>query len=194
MSRRTICSLLFAPALRPDRFAKAIAAGPDVVCFDLEDSVGERDKDRAREMLYEHAPWATTSAPPSCAGGGGSCNSGEPGYALPLHSAPGYVVRINSPRTPAGQRDLLAAIDAPLPPPALMVPKVETCDELRIVADILSHARRPANDGSDGSGSDEGEGIALYALIETAAGIAHAPDILSSSRAAAHKLGSLGGA
>ncbi len=44
-------SLLFVPATRPDRFAKAANAGADAVILDLEDAVGEADKDDAREKL-----------------------------------------------------------------------------------------------------------------------------------------------
>ncbi len=44
-------SLLFVPANRPDRFAKAAKAEPDAVILDLEDAVGEADKESAREKL-----------------------------------------------------------------------------------------------------------------------------------------------
>ena len=40
---------LFVPGDRPDRFAKAAAAGADVVIIDLEDAVGPTDKDPARD-------------------------------------------------------------------------------------------------------------------------------------------------
>ena len=39
---------LYVPANRPDRFAKAVAAGPDLVVFDLEDAVPVDDKAGAR--------------------------------------------------------------------------------------------------------------------------------------------------
>lgn len=39
---------LFVPATRPDRFAKALAAGADAVIVDLEDAVGTAEKDGAR--------------------------------------------------------------------------------------------------------------------------------------------------
>jgi citrate lyase subunit beta/citryl-CoA lyase len=42
-------SLLFVPGSRPDRFAKAAAAGPDLVILDLEDAVAPADKDTARD-------------------------------------------------------------------------------------------------------------------------------------------------
>jgi citrate lyase subunit beta / citryl-CoA lyase len=41
-------SLLFVPGSRPDRFAKAVAAGPGLVILDLEDAVGAADRDSAR--------------------------------------------------------------------------------------------------------------------------------------------------
>ncbi|MGW6456492.1 HpcH/HpaI aldolase/citrate lyase family protein [Streptomyces sp. NPDC055078] len=42
-------SLLFVPAHRPDRFDKAVATGADLVIIDLEDSVADEDKVRARD-------------------------------------------------------------------------------------------------------------------------------------------------
>jgi citrate lyase subunit beta/citryl-CoA lyase len=44
-------SLLFVPGNRPDRFAKALAAGADAVIVDLEDAVPPSDKVSAREHL-----------------------------------------------------------------------------------------------------------------------------------------------
>ena len=43
-------NLLFVPGTRPDRFAKALAAGPDMVTVDLEDAVIPSQKDAAREL------------------------------------------------------------------------------------------------------------------------------------------------
>jgi citrate lyase subunit beta/citryl-CoA lyase len=40
--------LLFVPGNRPERFAKAVAAQPDIVIIDLEDAVAAADKDNAR--------------------------------------------------------------------------------------------------------------------------------------------------
>ena len=45
------CSLLFVPGDRPERFSKAIAAGPGAVILDLEDSVGDADKASARDHV-----------------------------------------------------------------------------------------------------------------------------------------------
>jgi len=44
-------SLLFVPGTRPDRFAKAVESGADLVVVDLEDAVPEADKDSARAAV-----------------------------------------------------------------------------------------------------------------------------------------------
>jgi citrate lyase subunit beta / citryl-CoA lyase len=53
-------SYLFVPGNRPDRFAKACAAGADAVVLDLEDSVAAGDKSKAREAV---AAWLTGAQP-----------------------------------------------------------------------------------------------------------------------------------
>jgi citrate lyase subunit beta/citryl-CoA lyase len=47
----TLRSFLFVPANRPDRYAKAAAAGADAVILDLEDAVAADAKAKAREAL-----------------------------------------------------------------------------------------------------------------------------------------------
>lgn len=61
-------SMLFVPASRPDRFAKAAAAGADAVILDLEDAVGVAGKDAARGHVAEyleqgHSPVVRINAP-----------------------------------------------------------------------------------------------------------------------------------
>lgn len=51
MSGSTIRSALFVPGSRPERFAKALAAGADAVIVDFEDAVEESLKRQARENL-----------------------------------------------------------------------------------------------------------------------------------------------
>ena len=53
-------SYLFVPGSRPDRFAKACAAGADAVVIDLEDSVAPADKATARAAI---AAWLTPAQP-----------------------------------------------------------------------------------------------------------------------------------
>lgn len=48
---RPLVAVLFVPATRPDRFAKAAASGADAVIVDLEDAVPPSDKEDARANL-----------------------------------------------------------------------------------------------------------------------------------------------
>lgn len=55
----SIVTLLFVPAIRPERFAKAAASGADAVILDLEDAVATADKDSARSNMnggFTHLP------------------------------------------------------------------------------------------------------------------------------------------
>ena len=52
----TIMLPLFVPGDRPDRFAKAVAAGPDAVIVDLEDAVAAEAKAAARDGLADALP------------------------------------------------------------------------------------------------------------------------------------------
>lgn len=54
-------SLLFVPATRPERFAKALASGADAVIIDLEDAVAPGEKARARQLLARAWPGLAAS-------------------------------------------------------------------------------------------------------------------------------------
>jgi (S)-citramalyl-CoA lyase len=45
---------LFTPGTRPERFAKALDAGADVLIIDLEDAVAPADKDGARATALKY--------------------------------------------------------------------------------------------------------------------------------------------
>lgn len=111
-------SLLFAPANRSERFAKAEASGADGVIVDLEDAVPAAEKDAARAAAIA---WC----------------------ASPVVDGVLRCVRVNAPSTPHGLRDLLALLDAPALPDGLMIPKVEHAAELGLVATVL--ATRPGS-------------------------------------------------
>jgi (S)-citramalyl-CoA lyase len=70
MSGPTIRSALFVPGSRPERFAKALAAGADAVIVDFEDAVEESLKPQARDNLAvfllatpEASVWVRINAP-----------------------------------------------------------------------------------------------------------------------------------
>jgi (S)-citramalyl-CoA lyase len=111
-------SLLFVPAVRPDRFAKAAASGADIVAVDLEDSVAAGDKAAGREQALG---W----------------------LAAPRSGRAARAVRINSTRTVHGLRDLLALLDAPAQPDLLILPKVEAAADLEQVDMLLGPLSGP---------------------------------------------------
>lgn len=53
MNSDILRSILFVPATRPERIAKALASGADAVIVDLEDAVAESDKETARDTLED---------------------------------------------------------------------------------------------------------------------------------------------
>jgi (S)-citramalyl-CoA lyase len=100
-------SMLFVPGSKPDRFAKALASGTDLVCIDLEDSVPADGKAEAR------------------------------GAAISAVGDPRLAIRTNGVKTAEGLRDLLALADAPERPALIFVPMVETAAEIEIVRSVL---------------------------------------------------------
>ena len=104
----TLALPLFAPADRPERYAKALASGADSVIFDLEDAVAPQAKDRARDLLAEARDALAAASRPSLA-------------------------RVNPEGSAFHDADLGLARALPLA--ALVVPKVELADTVRRVAD-----------------------------------------------------------
>ena len=132
-------SLLFAPANRPALQDKALATGADIVCIDLEDAIPAPEKESARAL------------------------------AMPfLTAAPGAerVVRINSIRSADGLRDMLAVIAARPAGGTIMLPKIATADEVRLVDDLMTEAALP---------------LSLAVLIESAEGLENARGIMAAS-------------
>jgi len=142
-------SLLFVPATRPERFSRAAASGADAIIVDLEDAVADDAKDAARG---EAIAWV----------------------AEPATSGPARCLRINSPRSAHGLRDLLALAGTPTRPPLVMLPKVESPGEVDVVDGVLS-----TRDG----------GPAFVALIETARGLSAAEAVAAHPRVTALALG-----
>jgi len=100
-------SLLFVPGNRPERFAKALASGADLVTIDLEDAVGPADKDGARSA-------ALAALGPARLG-----------------------IRINGLRTLQGLADLVAIATSACAPPFVMIPMVEDAAEIDIARAVL---------------------------------------------------------
>jgi len=134
-------SLIFVPGDHPEMFPKALTTGSDIVCVDLEDAIAPQHKQIARDKTL--ALFAEPQA--------------DDGVER--------IVRINCLRTPEGQRDVLAIGETDTPPPALMLTKVKTDDEVRLLADLLSGPH---------------SAIRFHVIIETNDGLNAAYDIAQS--------------
>jgi citrate lyase subunit beta/citryl-CoA lyase/(S)-citramalyl-CoA lyase len=111
---KTFRSLLFVPGSRPDRFEKALAAGADCICIDLEDAVPPQDKAAARAGVIA---WLEANADsyPACAIG----------------------VRLNGLDTLDGFKDVIAFSETKARPDFLMLPKAELASDLRKLEHLL---------------------------------------------------------
>ena len=145
MSQPSICprrSFIFTPGLRPEMYPKALATGADIVCIELEDGIAPRDKPaaRANAMKLFESPQADDGVE--------------------------RVVRINSLRESFGMADVQAVLATDTPPPALMMPKVRTPDEVVLLDNLLT---------------ERGHDTRLHVIIETNAGLEAAYDIANCS-------------
>ena len=135
-------SFIFAPGLRPELYPKALASGADIVCVELEDGIAPHDKDEAREKTL------TLFAEPQA-------NDGVE-----------RIVRINCLRSVVGLDDVKAILATETPPPALMLPKVVSPDEVVWLDDLLT---------------ERGHDTRLHIIIEMNAGLEAVFDIARSS-------------
>lgn len=106
-------SLLFVPALRPDRYLKALDSGADIVCIDMEDAVGLDHKDEGRDLALAQ-------------------------FGIDTRPEVERMARINALSTVHGLKDLQAIVASPAPPPALMLPKVRSAEEVQLIDALLS--------------------------------------------------------
>ena len=136
-------SFIFSPGLRPDMFPKALDSGTDIVCVELEDGIAPKDKDEARKS------------------------------ALALFEKPQAddgverIIRINCLREAFGLADVQAVLATDTPPPALMLPKVNTPEEVIWLDDLLT---------------ERGHDTRLHVIIETNRGLEAAFEIAHCSK------------
>lgn len=107
-------SLLFTPANRPDRFARALESGADAICLDLEDAVAPADKASARVSALDFLAQRPTGGAP-------------------------VGLRLNSKSTPWFIDDLRAA--APAKADFFMIPKASSAHEMGMLQRALGDAR-----------------------------------------------------
>ena len=123
-------------------FPKAIKTEADIVCIDLEDAIAPDHKTQAR---------ADTMA----------LFSGEPSFGRSE-----VLVRVNALRTRDGLADILALMATNPQPTGLMLPKVKSPDEIRLLDDLLTA---------------EDCGLRFQVIIETNAGLEACHEIARAS-------------
>jgi citrate lyase subunit beta/citryl-CoA lyase len=136
LAGQQIRSYLYVPGDDPRRIEKALATGADAVVIDLEDSVAPNRKEEARS----NAATVLESVP-----------------ARPVF------VRINAPGSELAARDIAAV--AALQLSGLRLPKVESLESVRLVAETLEALRSEAS---------------IQCLIESALGLELALEIARS--------------
>jgi citrate lyase subunit beta/citryl-CoA lyase/(S)-citramalyl-CoA lyase len=132
---------IITPGLTPERFATARTSGAAVALVDIEDSVAMQDKQLARtraQQFFEHP--------------GAGCTLG---------------VRMNSPLTLEGAKDLVAMAAYAAKPDLILVPKTESARDIELVAGVLD---------------TEGYTPDIWALIETPRAFNRLPAILAAPR------------
>ena len=143
-------SLLFMPGSNPRALEKARSLPADGLIFDLEDAVAPTAKEEAR----------TAVAAALAAGGYGERE---------------LVLRVNALDTPWGHADLAAAATMPLD--AVLLPKVEDADRVRLTVALLDALGAPPE-------------RAVWCMLETPLGVLNAREIAAASpRLAALVLG-----
>ncbi|MGJ3231681.1 MAG: HpcH/HpaI aldolase/citrate lyase family protein [Oceanicaulis sp.] len=104
-------SLLFVPGSRPDRIAKALEAGADAVCVDLEDAVAPDAKDQARQAVLSE-----------------------------LSEDGRFAVRVNPLETEWGREDADALAGHTSRAAFVMLPKAESAGQIDILSAALGPA------------------------------------------------------
>jgi (S)-citramalyl-CoA lyase len=123
-------------------FPKALSSGSDIVCVELEDGIAPKDKAvaRARALALFAQPQAGDGIE--------------------------RIVRINCLRERFGLDDVQAILATDTPPPAIMLPKVRTPDEVKWLDTLLT---------------ERGHATRLHIIIETNAGLEAVHEIARSS-------------
>jgi len=110
MPTRQPRSMLFVSGEKVERFAKAMAAGSDLVCIDLEDAVHPDRKAEARSQVLG---WLKTASRPA-----DGC---------------GVALRLNGLRTLEGIRDVLALVESGVAVDWLLLPKTEHATDVQAI-------------------------------------------------------------
>ncbi|WP_167107333.1 CoA ester lyase [Mycobacterium sp. DL592] len=127
-------------SIDPERYRFALHSGADICTVDLEDAVPPDQRVQARRQAAEALAFPSPRAMRG--------------------------LRINSVRSADGLRDILCIIDGQARPDTLLVPKVNSAEDLLILDELLG---------------DQLAGITFLATIETAAGLAAVEEIAGAT-------------
>ena len=111
-----IRSALFAPAVRPERFPRALASPADAVIIDLEDSVALSHKEEARSLVREALPGLVRDKP--------------------------LLLRVNPLSSPFAEEDLALAAETGFS--GVLLPKAETAEEIKAAHGLLTAKEKAA--------------------------------------------------
>lgn len=142
-------TLLFVPGDRSSRIAKAVSCETDAVAVDLEDAVAEDVKAQARKTAVDVLLELDTSAV-------------------------SVMVRVNGIRSPHISEDVACLEPLLARLSAVILPKAESPEDVRALAELLDRAERNA-------GVEAGR-TRVLATAETAAGVLEARHIAASDR------------
>ena len=106
-------SVLFVPADRPDRYAKALDSGADLVCVDLEDAIARENKAKARGAVAGF-------------------------FKTTQKSDARRALRINSLSTLDGLKDVLHLATQHIRPDIILLPKTTCASEVRSLDLLLN--------------------------------------------------------
>ena len=135
-------SFLFVPGSDMSLFPKAIQAKPDIVCIDLEDAIAPPDKSIARKETLEQLETTT------------------------MTDEVETLIRTNSLRTRDGWEDITSILASKITLSGLMLPKVKSADEVRLLHELLDEQNSP---------------LRPQVIIETNEGLEECVDIAGSS-------------
>ena len=135
-------SFIFTPGLKPEMYPKALKCGTDMVCIELEDGIAPQDKEIARNLALKLFQQKQE-------------NDGVE-----------RILRINCLREKFGIDDINAILETDSPPPALMIPKVKTSDEIILLDNLLS---------------ERGHDCRIHVMIETNEGLENTYQIANCS-------------
>lgn len=113
-------SMLFVPGARPERFDKAMNAGADAVCIDLEDAVAPDQKQEARAACLEFLK------------ANSSTHQGAESW-----TGPALGIRLNALSDINGFRDVIALVESGARPSFIMIPKASGAEEIEQVRTVI---------------------------------------------------------